>query len=245
VGWFGAARNILGTLMAPATILGAAAYPRLARASSDPEALRREVRAALRPLLWLGAMGATGTYLWARTAVGLIYGSRGFGPAATILEVFSPGLFLLFIDILLGNIIYASGGGTGFAIAKVLSVAVGTALDFAFVPVFQTRTGNGGIGVIVAFAASELVVFAGSLIVLRRGTLQWSALLEVGRALASAAATLLLFRALPPLPAWVGIPLCVLAFAAASLALGLVRREDLTTLRALARRTGPAGTAGR
>ena len=78
-------------------------------ASSDPAAFRREVRSTLRPLLWLGALGATGTYLFASTAIGLIYGSRGFGPASTILEVFSPFLFLLFIDILLGNIIYASG----------------------------------------------------------------------------------------------------------------------------------------
>ena len=57
VGWFGAAKNILGTLMAPAVILGAAAYPRLARASADAASLRREVRAAFRPLLWLGGAG--------------------------------------------------------------------------------------------------------------------------------------------------------------------------------------------
>jgi O-antigen/teichoic acid export membrane protein len=62
VGWFGAAKNILGTLMAPAVILGAAAYPRIARASGDPERLRREARSAFRPLLWLGALAGTGPY---------------------------------------------------------------------------------------------------------------------------------------------------------------------------------------
>src|SRR6185436_15887002 len=102
VGWFGAARNVLGTLLAPAAILGAAAYPHIARAST-----------------------------------GLIYGAEGFGAAATILRVFSPALFLIFIDILLGNIIYASGGGTGFAVAKIVSVVVGTALDLVLIPMFQ------------------------------------------------------------------------------------------------------------
>ncbi len=236
VGWFGAAKNILGVLMAPATILGLAAYPRLARASADTAALRQEVRSALRPLLWLGALAGTGTYLFASTAIGLLYGSRGFGPAATILEVFAPALFLLFIDILLGNIIYASGGGTGLAIAKIVSVGVGTGLDLLLIPLFQERLGNGGVGVVVAFALSEFVVFAGAMIVLRRGTLEPAMALNAARALGAAGGTVLLFRLLPPVPPWLGIPLCVGAFVAASMALGLVRRHDLSLLWTLVRR---------
>jgi O-antigen/teichoic acid export membrane protein len=239
VGWFGAARGILGTLMAPAGILGAAAYPRIARASSDPAALRREVRTALRPLLWLAALGGTGTYLFASTAIRLIYGKGGFEPAATVLEVFAPGLFLLFIDILLGNVIYASGGGTtAFAVGKILSVAVATALDLALIPWFQLHHGNGGIGVVVAFALSELVVFAGAMVALPKGTLTAAALLDVARALGCAAVTLGLFLLLPGLPPWVGIPLCVLVFTAASLLLRLASPQDLGALLAAVRSRG-------
>jgi O-antigen/teichoic acid export membrane protein len=244
VGWFGAARVILGTLVAPAAILGAAAYPRLARASADPAALRQEVRAALRPLLWLAALAGAGTYLFASAAIGLIYGSAGFGPAARVLEVFAPGLFLLFIDILFGNIIYACGRGTGFAIGKVVSVAVGTALNFLLIPWFQAHYGNGGIGVVVSFALSEFVVFASALVVLRRA-LEAAAALDVGRALGAAAVTVLLFRLTPPLPPWAGIPLCVTAFAVASFALGLTGPRDLALIRTLIRRPradpSPAG----
>jgi O-antigen/teichoic acid export membrane protein len=236
VGWFGAARIVIGTLLAPAAILGAAAYPHIARASTEPAGLGPTVRAAFRPLLWLGALAGTGTYLFADTAIGLIYGSEGFGPAATILRVFAPGLFLLFIDILLGNIIYASGGGTGFALAKIVSVVVGTALNLVLIPVFQERLGNGGVGVVVAFALSELVVFAGALRVMRPGTLERGTARDVARALAAAGLTLLLFRVAPPVPAWAGIPLCVAAFGAASRALGLVGRRELAVLGALARR---------
>jgi O-antigen/teichoic acid export membrane protein len=236
VGWFGAARNILGTLMAPAVILGAAAYPRIARASHDGAALRHEVRAAFRPLLWLGALAGTGTYLFASAAIALIYGARDFAPAAVILQVFAPGLLLLFIDILLGNIIYASGGAAGFAIAKIASVVVGTALDLILIPWFQQRYGNGGIGVVVAFALSEFVVFAGALIAMRRGTLERGTALDVARALGAAGVTVLLFRVLPAVPPWAGIPLCVATFAAASLAVQLVSWEDLSVLPALLRR---------
>ena len=235
VGWFGAAKMILGTLTAPATILATAAYPRLVRATGTPE-LPGEVRAALRPLLWLGALAGTGTYLFAGTVVELIYGSGGFGPAATILKVFAPGFLLLFIDILLGHIVYAAGRGTGFAVAKILSVVVGTGLNLLLIPFFQDRYGNGGIGVLVAFALSELVVFAGAVWVLRRSALDLRMGVDVARALAAAGATLLVFWALPPVPPWIGMPLSVMVFAAASLVFGLASRRDLSLLRTLVRR---------
>jgi O-antigen/teichoic acid export membrane protein len=236
VGWFGAARNILGTLLAPANILAAAAYPRLARTARDPAVFGQEVRAAFRTLLWLAALAGTGTYLFAGTAVRLIYGSRGFGPATQVLEVFAPGLFLLFVDLLLATTAYASGRGTFFAVAKIVSLGVGAGLDIVLVPLFQARYNNGGIGVVVAFALSELAVLAGCLMALRRGTLGATTALNVARALGAAAATIGLLHLLPPVPPWVGIPLCVIAFTAASFALGLVGPRDLATLLALMKR---------
>ena len=141
----------------------------------------------------------------------------------------------------LGSIIYASGGGTGFAIAKIVSVLVGTGLDVLLIPLFQERFGNGGIGVVVAFALSEFVVFAGAMMALRRGTLDPGTALDVARALGAAGITVLLFRLIPPVHFWLGIPLCIGAFTAASLALGLVGRGDLTILLALVRRQGGDG----
>jgi O-antigen/teichoic acid export membrane protein len=55
VGWFGAAKNITGTLFARALILGAASFSRLARAAANRGAFKAEARAVLRPMLWLGA----------------------------------------------------------------------------------------------------------------------------------------------------------------------------------------------
>lgn len=235
VGWFGAAKTILGTLTAPATILGAAAYPRIARVAGDTAALRREIRSVLRPLLWLAALAGTGTYLFAEAAIGLVYGLAGFAPAATILKVFAPGLFLLFIDILLGGTVYACGRATGFAAVKIVSVVAAAGMEVVLIPMFQERYGNGGIGVVVAFALCELIVFAGSIALLPRRTFAPAVVLDVGRALASAGATIVLFRLIPALPAWAGIPLCIGAFAAASAALGLSNRADLEMLLRLIR----------
>jgi O-antigen/teichoic acid export membrane protein len=249
LGWYGAARNIMLTLFTPASILGTAFYPRLSRAARDPAELRSTAASALRAMMWLGALGAAGTYLFSDVAVGLIYGARDFGPAALILQVFAPGLFLLFVDMLLGNIVFATGGSKGFAVAKIVSVAISTGLDFVLIPWFDARWGNGGVGVVVAFAVSELAVFVGALLVLPRGTFPARSLLDVGRALAAAGATVALFRwLLPPLPPAatlvLAVPACVAVFAVASVALRLVSRSDLALFKALVRSRSGAAAEG-
>ncbi len=240
VGYFGAARNIVGTLLAPSVIIGTASYPRIARVGHDPDALPGEVQTALRPVLWLAALGATGTYLFADTAVGLIYGS-GFAPAATILRVYAGALFLLFIDILFGNILYAVGKVLSFAVVLAAKVIVSAGLCFVLVPILQERTGNGGIGIVLAVTLSELMVMACALVLLPRGTLARHAALDTARALAAAGVTVLLLRVLPPINPWLGIPLCVATFAAASWVVGLMRRRDVDSLLGLFRRPRGGG----
>ena len=228
----------MGTLIAPAMILGAAWYPRLSRLTGDPPAFRRELRTALRPMVWLGALGGVGTYLFADVAIGLIYGLKGYGPATTVLQVHGFTLFLLFIDVLLGHVITAAGRAVGFAVAKVLSVATSTALLFWLIPWFQANHGNGGIGVVVAFAVSEIIVFAGSLVLLPKGTFNPVVILDIGRALASAAITALVLRLLPHVSPFLGIPLCIATFTVASVAVGLMSRSDLSLLKATLRKSG-------
>ncbi|HSQ65926.1 MAG TPA: flippase [Polyangiaceae bacterium] len=231
VGWYGAARTIMGTLLAPSMILASAFYPRLSRAAREPGALRDELRAALRPMLWLGALGGIGTFLFADVATGLVYGARGFAPAGAILRIFGLGLFAIFIDVLLGHALTAVGRTVGFAVTKAVSVVVSTGLDIVLIPHFQRHGGNGGIGVIVAFITSEVVVLAGSIYLLPRGSIGRSIAADVVRALATALATGALILLLPPLSPLLAIPLCVVAFTAVSLGLGLAKREDVELLR--------------
>jgi O-antigen/teichoic acid export membrane protein len=236
VGWYGAAKNVMGTLVAPAIIIASASYPRLSRAAKDPAAFRRELRGAIRPLLWLGALGGVGTFLFADVAIALIYGLEGYGPATTVLQVFGLGLFLLFVDVLLGHVITAAGRAKEFAVAKVASVAVATLLNLWLVPWFETHWGNGGVGVVVAFVLSEAVVFAGSIYLLPRGSLEPAVALDVVRAIGSAGLTAALFQVLPPLSPFLAIPLCVAAYGVASLAVGLLSRSDLELARSLVQR---------
>jgi O-antigen/teichoic acid export membrane protein len=233
IGWYGAAKNIMGTLLAPAIIVGAASFPRLSRTSADPPAFAVEMRTAIRPMLWLGALAGVGTYLFADTAIAVVYGHRHFGPAGAILKVFAPGMFLIFVDVLLGNALTALGKSVPFSIAKIASVVLSTALDLVFIPYFQRTSNNGGIGAVLAFVLSEAVIFSGSLYLMPRGSMGFAALLDALRSLAAATLTIAAFFLLPGLPPWVGMPLAVVVFTVASAAVGLVRRGDIDLVRGI------------
>jgi O-antigen/teichoic acid export membrane protein len=236
VGFYGAARNIIGVLMAPATILAAAAFPQLSRAAGHPVELRRVMRTALRPLLCLGALGAVGCYVFANVAVAVIYGGGRFYPAVSVLQLYAPALFFVFFDMLLATVATAVGRTRALAFAKLGSVAVSTVLALLLVPICQARWGNGGLGIVLAFSASELVMLVACAVVLPSGTLDRTVPLDVGRAVLAALGTLALFHVLPPFSPWLAIPACMGVFGALALGVGLVNKADLSNLSSLLKR---------
>jgi O-antigen/teichoic acid export membrane protein len=240
IGWYAAARNFMSVLTAPAAILGTAVYPRLARAYPDLGRFRRELVAGLKPLTVLGALGAVGCFLFADLAVTIVYSKHKFEPAIPILQVFAPGLLLLFVDVPLGYAILAAGRSRAFAFAKLAAVLLGAALDWLLIPLFQARYGNGGLGVVLSFCLSELVMIAAAVIMIPRGAIGRETVLDMARALLAGAAALALVRALPAMHALLQLPLCVAFFAVGALVLGLVRREDLGVFQQLLRRGRPA-----
>jgi len=236
IGWYGAARILMNGLMMPAPIIASAAFPRLSRSSHDPALFRAEARAALRPLLLVGALAAVGTWLFADVAVGLVYGTSRFGPTVTILKVFAPGMLFFFVSAVLASMVVATGRSRGLAVAKLAGVVIGVGLDFVFIAWTQERWGNGGIGVVLAFAASELLVLLASVVILPDGTLGRELLADLGRAVGASAGTLLLFGFMPAFRPVLAIPACIAVFLLFSLAFGLVTREDAAAARDLLRR---------
>ncbi len=235
IGWYGAAYNILGTLIAPALIICTASFPRLTRAAASGVPFRAEVRAALRPILWLGALASVGSFLFADDAIAIVYGQH-FGPSAIIMKVFGLGFPLLFMGVLFFTTLFALGRAKVLSVVKVASVALTATLELVLIPIFQERTGNGGIGVVAAAVASEFVVFAVVIFLLRREVLALDFWVDIARALGSAALTMLLFFWMPPLPFLVGVPVCVIAFSLISVGLGLVRRDDIRLFQAVLRK---------
>ncbi len=235
VGWYGAARSVFGTLLAPATILAAASFPRLSRAAGAPGRLRGELETTVRPVLLLASVGAVGTYLLADFAVSVVYGRVRFAPAGLILKAFAPGLFLLFVDILLGTALIASGRSVALAAVKVANVVLSTVLDLLLVPWCQARFGNGGIGLVVAFGASELLMFVGAILLLPRGGMGTTLFVDLARAIAVALGTVAVAEAVRSTSSGLVAVASLVAFGALALGLRLVGRAELQFLAAAVR----------
>lgn len=230
VGWYGAARNIMSLLYVPAQILGTASFPELARVAGSIPDLNRALKSSLRLLLGLAALGAVGTFLFAELAVTIIFGRGHFDPAVVILQVFAPILPLFFMDILFGTVLTALGKTKEIAVIKIVSIGVSACISLLLIPLCQSRWGNGGIGLVLAFGAAEVMMLTAFLWLLPRGTLDRSALYDVFRAVFAAVCTGAIFWTVPWLTPWLAVPACVLVFLGLALASGLVRTGDLKQL---------------
>jgi O-antigen/teichoic acid export membrane protein len=229
VGWYGVSWTIAGTLVAPSVILASAVYPLFSRAAGDHQHLQRVVRTTLRPLLLVATLGAVGTYLFADVAVALIYSEERFGQAADNLRVFAPTLVLIYADMLFGSVLFAVGKAGRLAGVKFAAVVLTTGVGWVLIPIFQSRYGNGGMGVLIAMGAGELLMVVASSIMVRE-TLNRRMLLDVARALLAAAATVVAIQSQPLVTPFVTIPLCILIFLALSFAVGLLDRMDIAAL---------------
>jgi O-antigen/teichoic acid export membrane protein len=229
VGWYGAAWNIAGTLIAPATILGATMYPRLSTAASDAAEFKQVFGKSFRPLLLLAVLGAVGTYLFADVAITLIYGTQKFGPAADTLRAFAPVLLLMYVDVFFATGILAAGRAGRLAGAKIGSVVLTTSLVVVLVPLCQSRFANGGLGVMYAMASGEFLMLVAAAVFIREAV-DAHLMGDVLRSLLAGVATVLLFQLLPPITPVLAIPLCVLVFAGLSLLVGAVTRSDVDML---------------
>ncbi len=239
VGWYGGAKLFMNALIMPASILATASYPRLSVVASDHALFKQELRGAMRPLFLLGVLAAVGTYLFADLAVRLVYGSRHFGPAVIVLQFFAPVLMLFFFDMILGIGLVALGKPRPMAVAKFGAVALSAALNPLFIPLCQSRLGNGGAGLVISFGVSELVMLAAALWLLPRGTFDRRLLLDLGRALLAGAGSLLSVLWLPDYAA-LRLPICILVYVACAYGLKLLRLEDLALLRAAVQKRRPA-----
>lgn len=243
VGWYGAARNVYGTLIMPAQILIMASFPRFARAVGVREDFRVEVSTALRPVLAMSALGVVGTYLFAPLAINVIYGLGGFAPAVDNLRLLAPTLFLLFFDMILGSACVAAGHSRSMTIVKLISLAVSAGVAWLLIPYCQTRYGNGAFGAIIAFGASELLMLTAFAMLIPRGVLTRRTLFDLGRAVLSGAISFGAVKALPWSTPFLGVPVCLGAFALGATATRLVSRSDVASLLgAIRRKRGPMKT---
>jgi O-antigen/teichoic acid export membrane protein len=232
MGWFAAARRLIGVLLFPAGALSGALYPTLCRLfTSDPESYRRASAGALQGITLLVVPVSLGCALYPDIGVA-IFSRTSFQPAQDDLLVLSAFLFLVYFSMQLGTSVLAAGRSRGWTVAQLLCVLVSVVLDPILIPFFQKRTGNGGLGPCVAAVVSEVLVVVAGFILLPKGVLGKSALRSMALALASgvvmAVVSIVLRRFMSP---FIAAPLAVAAYAVSLWATGGIEKSQIAAIR--------------
>lgn len=227
VGWYGAARSILGMTIAPAGILVTASFPEMVRVANVVPDLRRVLASNARLLLIVGAAAASVLYLFAPEIVAIIYGHQHFEQAVPILRVAAVFMPLICLGYSLGTATTAMLKMTEMALAKAVAVAVGAAVSFLAVGYFQARFGNGAIALVITAGFAEIFMLILFAAVLPRGAVTSATLIDLFRAYVTAASAALPLSTLGPLPLLVSAPLFMVAFGVIAMATRLVVPADI------------------
>ena len=171
IGWYAAARKLVGVLIFPATALVAASYPTLCRLyHQDLGAYRKTAADALFAVSVFVLPVALGCGLFPELGVA-IYGQQNFAPAATDLRVLAPYVFMVYFSMVVGSCLVSAGRQNAWTAVQLGSVVVSTALDPLLISWFQAHYGNGGLGVCTATVISEVFMISGGLWLLPKGIL--------------------------------------------------------------------------
>ena len=237
VGWYAASRRLVGILILPTTTLIGGLYPTLCRLwAENKEVFARTTRDALSGIALLAAPAALGCGLFPEIGVA-VFGEKGFGPAEGNLRVMAVFVFLIYFTIPIGTAVLAAGKQRAWSIIQVLCVVVSVVLDPVLVPWFQTRTGNGGIGLSVASVISESLVVIGGIALVPRGVLDRSVLRTIALTLLSGAAMAAVAFALKGrITPFVAAPLALLTYAGAALVSGAITKSQRDAVLGILRR---------
>lgn len=240
VGWYGATRSILGIINSPAMILVTASFPKMSRMAGSLPDLRQLLASNSRLLLIVGSLGSSALYLFAADIVSIIYSHRHFEQSVPILRAAAVFLPLMFLGYSMGNAVIVLGRTKEMTLVKTIAIAIGAAISWPLVGYCQSRFGNGAIGIVIAAGAAEILVAVAFASLLPRGAVSSAILLNLIRALLTAACAALPLSTLQPLSLLVSAPLFAITFLAAAMATRLIVPADLaaaiSTIRTLAPR---------
>jgi len=238
VGWYGASRSIFGIIASPATILLAATFPELSRASLSLPDLRRMIDATARIMFIAAAFTSSMLYVFADHMVAIIYGYGRFEQTASILRVSAIFIPLMCLALVLASAMTAVGRNRELAIISLVRVALCVILNWLLIGYWQLKFGNGAIAVVIIAGLAEVPATIACLAFLPRGSVSSTLTLNLVRASIAAVCTVVLLSMLPPVGLLYLIPVFVVVLAAAAMITRLILPSDLRLAIEMARSRG-------
>jgi len=100
-----------------------------------------------------------------------LFGLREYASSVAVLQMLSPGLFLVYIDFVLVTALVALDRQRQWSVVALLAIPLSIGLNYLLIPLYQGQFGNGGIGSAMATNITELFIMVAALVLMPKGVL--------------------------------------------------------------------------
>ncbi|MCF7802581.1 MAG: flippase [Candidatus Marinimicrobia bacterium] len=169
IGWYGASYKFFDVVMFLPTILTTVLFPILSKLWVDGEdKLLETLRPSLKYIILAGIPVSILFFGYAEQIIDLFYGIEEYRSSVIVLQVFAPGIVLVYIDFILGNTILATDKQVPWAAVGGIAIVLNVVLNLFLIPHFQNTMGNGGVGAAITTLITEALVMVAAFFVLPR-----------------------------------------------------------------------------
>jgi len=172
VGWYGGAHRLFDVLNFFPYIFSTAVFPVLSRLyGKESQTHRLTTQRSLEFMIIIGIPVTIGAVTFAQDVIGLLYGLPAYEPSILVFRVFSFGIIFLFSDMMIGTTLLASNKQGQQSLLALAAIPLNIGMNYAMIPYFQERLGNGGVGAAIATILTELFIMIAGMSILAKGTL--------------------------------------------------------------------------
>lgn len=173
VGWYGASYKFFDVLAFLPGIFSLSILPVLSKMwGKEDGMLARTTQKSIQFILISGIPISIVIFFLAEQIIKFFFGLHGYSPSVINLQIFSVGLLLVYIDMVLGTTLFACDKQKLWATAAFFAVIVNVTLNVFLIPYTQTQFGNGGIGASVATIITEFFVMLSALFIIPKSVFE-------------------------------------------------------------------------
>jgi O-antigen/teichoic acid export membrane protein len=173
VGWYGASYKFFDVLAFLPSIYSLSILPVLSRMwGKDDQLLARTTQKSLEFILIAGIPISVMVFTFAPDIIKFFFGLENYAPSIINLKIFSVGLLLIYVDMVLGTTLFACDKQRQWALVAFFAVVLNVSMNFYAIPYTQTHFNNGGIGASIATLATEFFIMGAALKIMPKSILE-------------------------------------------------------------------------
>lgn len=239
IGWWGAATRVIGIPIFIPSLITTPLLPTLSRSSESRPVFEQTLRRSLVLVLLLTVPASAMILALAPAIPGLLGWRAEFEGSVPLMMMLSMQMPLVAVGMILGAGLIARCDERRWLVVNGLTTLLSGGGALLAISAFDAWFQNGALGAAVVRVLCELVMVAGGLILLPRGTIDWPTASGIARTTFAGACLVATATWLLPTSIILAAAGGVVTYIAVLLALGVVRLADIENIIGMARQVSP------